>query len=49
MCLVFQTKYKDAYVKDILGHYVGSPEDPYHAHCMKIAAQNSDVSSKTIV
>ncbi|XP_057361594.1 nebulin isoform X29 [Manis pentadactyla] len=40
------TKYKDAYVKDILGHYVGSPEDPYHAHCMKIAAQNSDKNYK---
>lgn len=47
-CLVFQTKYKDSYLKNILGHYVGSYEDPYYAHCMKVTAQNSDVSSKTI-
>ncbi|XP_038607548.1 nebulin [Tachyglossus aculeatus] len=37
-----ENKYKDSYVKNILGHYVGSYEDPYHSHCMKIAAQNSD-------
>lgn len=48
-CLVFQTKYKDSYLKNILGHYVGSYEDPYYAHCMKVTAQNSDVSSKTTV
>lgn len=47
-CLVFQTKYKDSYLKNILGHYVGSYEDPYYAHCMKVTAQNSDVSFKTI-
>ncbi|CAO2597436.1 NEB [Lemmus lemmus] len=36
------TKYKDSYLKNILGHYVGSFEDPYHTHCMKVSAQNSD-------
>ncbi|XP_059560468.1 nebulin isoform X22 [Myotis daubentonii] len=36
------TKYKDSYLKNILGHYVGSYEDPYYAHCMKVTAQNSD-------
>ncbi|XP_054334938.1 nebulin isoform X4 [Pongo pygmaeus] len=41
-----EAKYKDLYVKDILGHYVGSMEDPYHTHCMKVAAQNSDKSYK---
>ncbi|XP_032142286.1 nebulin isoform X35 [Sapajus apella] len=41
-----EAKYKDSYVKDILGHYVGSFEDPYHTHCMKVAAQNSDKSYK---
>ncbi|XP_077009926.1 nebulin isoform X9 [Tamandua tetradactyla] len=41
-----EAKYKDSYVKNILGHYVGSFEDPYHTHCMKIAAQNSDKSYK---
>ncbi|XP_036599905.1 nebulin [Trichosurus vulpecula] len=40
------TKYKDSYVKNILGHYVGSYEDPYHSHCMKVAAQNSDKNYK---
>uniref|UniRef100_A0A8C9B2P9 Nebulin n=1 Tax=Prolemur simus TaxID=1328070 RepID=A0A8C9B2P9_PROSS len=39
-------KYKDSYLKNILGHYVGSFEDPYHSHCMKIAAQNSDKNYK---
>uniref|UniRef100_A0A2K5LX15 Nebulin n=1 Tax=Cercocebus atys TaxID=9531 RepID=A0A2K5LX15_CERAT len=41
-----EAKYKDLYVKNILGHYVGSFEDPYHTHCMKVAAQNSDKSYK---
>ncbi|PNI85900.1 NEB isoform 4 [Pan troglodytes] len=41
-----EAKYKDLYVKDVLGHYVGSMEDPYHTHCMKVAAQNSDKSYK---
>lgn len=49
ICFIFQAKYKDLYVKNILGHYVGSFEDPYHTHCMKVAAQNSDVSLKTMV
>uniref|UniRef100_A0A4X2LKB4 Nebulin n=1 Tax=Vombatus ursinus TaxID=29139 RepID=A0A4X2LKB4_VOMUR len=40
------TKYKDSYVKNILGHYVGSYEDPYYSHCMKVAAQNSDKNYK---
>ncbi|XP_074072106.1 nebulin-like isoform X24 [Macrotis lagotis] len=40
------TKYKDSYVKNILGHYVGSFEDPYHSHCMKVAAQSSDKNYK---
>uniref|UniRef100_A0A7N5JE93 Nebulin n=1 Tax=Ailuropoda melanoleuca TaxID=9646 RepID=A0A7N5JE93_AILME len=40
------TKYKDSYLKNILGHYVGSFEDPYHTHCMKVAAQNSDKNYK---
>ncbi|XP_063139646.1 nebulin isoform X13 [Rattus norvegicus] len=41
-----EAKYKDSYVKNILGHYVGSFEDPYHTHCMKVSAQNSDKSYK---
>ncbi|XP_040827496.1 nebulin isoform X1 [Ochotona curzoniae] len=41
-----EAKYKDLYLKNILGHYVGSFEDPYHTHCMKVAAQNSDKSYK---
>uniref|UniRef100_A0A8D1MNM1 SH3 domain-containing protein n=1 Tax=Sus scrofa TaxID=9823 RepID=A0A8D1MNM1_PIG len=40
------TKYKDSYLKNILGHYVGSFEDPYHTHCMKVAAENSDKNYK---
>ncbi|XP_013372944.1 PREDICTED: nebulin [Chinchilla lanigera] len=40
------TKYKDSYLKNILGHYVGSFEDPYHSHCMKVASQNSDKNYK---
>ncbi|XP_044791465.1 nebulin isoform X26 [Bubalus bubalis] len=40
------TKYKDYYLKNILGHYVGSYEDPYHTHCMKVSAQNSDKNYK---
>ncbi|XP_053452336.1 nebulin isoform X15 [Nycticebus coucang] len=41
-----EAKYKDSYVKNILGHYVGSFEDPYYTHCMKVSAQNSDKSYK---
>nr|KAF6450742.1 nebulin [Molossus molossus] len=40
------TKYKDSYLKNVLGHYVGSYEDPYYAHCMKVTAQNSDKNYK---
>ncbi|XP_006880879.1 PREDICTED: nebulin [Elephantulus edwardii] len=40
------TKYKDSYLKNILGHYVGSFEDPYYTHCMKVTAQNSDKNYK---
>ncbi|EMP38771.1 Nebulin [Chelonia mydas] len=36
------TKYKDAYQKNILGHYVGSYENPYYTHYMNVAAMNSD-------
>ncbi|XP_068401220.1 nebulin isoform X1 [Eschrichtius robustus] len=43
---VSDTKYKDSYLKNILGHYVGSLEDPYHTHCMKVSAQNSDKNYK---
>ncbi|XP_049628934.1 nebulin [Suncus etruscus] len=41
------TKYKDSYLKNILGHYVGSFEDPYQTHCMKVTAQNSDKNYKS--
>ncbi|XP_066202164.1 nebulin isoform X19 [Saccopteryx leptura] len=40
------TKYKDSYLKNILGHYMGSYEDPYYTHCMKVTAQNSDKNYK---
>ncbi|KAM8791374.1 nebulin isoform 14-T14 [Rhynchonycteris naso] len=40
------TKYKDSYLKNILGHYVGSYEDPYYTHCLKVTAQNSDKNYK---
>jgi len=49
ICFLFQAKYKDSYVQNVLGHYIGSFEDPYQVHCLKISAQNSDVSLKTIV
>uniref|UniRef100_A0A8C0V596 Nebulin n=1 Tax=Cyanistes caeruleus TaxID=156563 RepID=A0A8C0V596_CYACU len=39
-------KYKDAYQKNILGHYLGSFEDPHQIHCMKVEAMKSDVSVK---
>ncbi|XP_050825074.1 nebulin isoform X42 [Gopherus flavomarginatus] len=35
-------KYKDEYQKKILGHYVGSYENPYHTHYMNVAAMKSD-------
>ncbi|XP_010075742.1 PREDICTED: nebulin-like, partial [Pterocles gutturalis] len=39
-------KYKDAYEKNILGHYLGSFEDPYHTHCMQVEAMKSDKNYK---
>lgn len=47
--LFFQVKYKDAYQKNILGHYLGSFEDPHHIHCMKVEAMKSDVSVAIIL
>ncbi|XP_035879399.1 nebulin isoform X23 [Phyllostomus discolor] len=41
-----ENKYKDSYVQNILGHYIGSPEDPHQIHCMKVSAQNSDKNYK---
>ncbi|KAM5327170.1 nebulin isoform 15-T15 [Glossophaga mutica] len=40
------TKYKESYLKNILGHYVGTYEDPHYTHCMKVTAQNSDKNYK---
>ncbi|XP_075789481.1 nebulin isoform X4 [Pelodiscus sinensis] len=39
-------KYKDAYQKNILGHYIGSYEDPYHTLYMNVAAMKSDKNYK---
>ncbi|XP_010214408.1 PREDICTED: nebulin, partial [Tinamus guttatus] len=39
-------KYKDAYQKNILGHYLGSYEDPHHTHYMKVEAMKSDKNYK---
>ncbi|XP_064926247.1 nebulin isoform X26 [Columba livia] len=39
-------KYKDAYQKNILGHYLGSFEDPHHTHCMQVEAMKSDKNYK---
>ncbi|XP_054827290.1 nebulin isoform X9 [Eublepharis macularius] len=39
-------KYKEAYQNNILGRYIGSFEDPYQAHCMKVAAMKSDKNYK---
>uniref|UniRef100_A0A8D2LQL7 Nebulin n=1 Tax=Varanus komodoensis TaxID=61221 RepID=A0A8D2LQL7_VARKO len=36
-------KYKEGY-QNVLGRYIGSYEDPYREHCMKIEALKSDVS-----
>lgn len=47
--LFFQVKYKDAYQKNILGHYLGSFEDPHHTHCMQVEAMKSDVSVTIIL
>ncbi|KAM4697895.1 LOW QUALITY PROTEIN: nebulin [Rhinophrynus dorsalis] len=39
-------KYKDHYQKNIVGHYVGSYEDPYMLHCSKVANLISDKNYK---
>ncbi|XP_076199302.1 nebulin isoform X28 [Aptenodytes patagonicus] len=39
-------KYKDAYQKNILGHYLGSFEDPHYTHCMEVEAMKSDKNYK---
>uniref|UniRef100_A0A8C0GSY1 Nebulin n=1 Tax=Chelonoidis abingdonii TaxID=106734 RepID=A0A8C0GSY1_CHEAB len=39
-------KYKDAYQKNVLGHYIGSYENPYHTHYMNVAAMKSDKNYK---
>ncbi|XP_048164691.1 nebulin isoform X4 [Corvus hawaiiensis] len=39
-------KYKDAYQKNILGHYLGSFEDPHYNHCMQVEAMKSDKNYK---
>ncbi|XP_069472566.1 nebulin isoform X7 [Ambystoma mexicanum] len=39
-------QYKDAYQTKILGHYIGSHEDPYMLHCMKVASLRSDKNYK---
>ncbi|XP_043343946.1 nebulin isoform X28 [Cervus canadensis] len=41
-----EAKYKDSYVQNVLGHYIGSFEDPYQVHCMRVSAQNSDKNYK---
>ncbi|CAK7314135.1 NEB [Vulpes lagopus] len=43
-----ETKYKDSYVQNVLGHYVGSFEDPYQIHCMKVSVPNCDIKLKTM-
>ncbi|CAH2305484.1 nebulin isoform X6 [Pelobates cultripes] len=35
-------KYKDHYNRNILGHYIGTYEDPYLTHCAKVANFKSD-------
>ncbi|XP_053326911.1 nebulin isoform X4 [Spea bombifrons] len=39
-------KYKDHYQKNILGHYVGSYEDPYMLHCSKVSNMMSNKNYK---
>ncbi|KAM9380178.1 nebulin isoform 3-T4 [Phaethornis superciliosus] len=39
-------KYKDAYQKNILGHYLGSFEDPHQIHCRNVEAMKSDKNYK---
>ncbi|MEE6489230.1 hypothetical protein FKM82_015521 [Ascaphus truei] len=35
-------KYREKYQKNVLGHYIGSYEDPYMLHCSKVSALKSD-------
>ncbi|XP_069081294.1 nebulin isoform X8 [Pleurodeles waltl] len=39
-------QYKETYQKKILGHYIGSYEDPHMLHCMKVASMRSDKNYK---
>ncbi|XP_066543724.1 nebulin isoform X4 [Amia ocellicauda] len=39
-------KYKNTYEKKIKGHYIGSYEDPYMVHCMKVEGMKSDKNYK---
>ncbi|OCT63475.1 hypothetical protein XELAEV_18044573mg [Xenopus laevis] len=39
-------KYKDHYQKNIVGHYIGSYEDPYMRHCAKVSNIRSDKNYK---
>eukprot|EP00079_Xenopus_tropicalis_P030566 XP_012826615.1 PREDICTED: nebulin isoform X9 [Xenopus tropicalis] len=39
-------KYKDHYQKNVVGHYVGSYEDPYMRHCAKVSNIRSDKNYK---
>ncbi|XP_042334160.1 nebulin isoform X3 [Sceloporus undulatus] len=41
-----EVKYKEPYINNILGHYIGTFEDPYQTHCMKIEAMKSDKNYK---
>uniref|UniRef100_A0A8C8SSE3 Nebulin n=1 Tax=Pelusios castaneus TaxID=367368 RepID=A0A8C8SSE3_9SAUR len=45
---VFQTQLYQLYIfiNNILGHYIGSYEDPYHTHYMNVAAMKSDKNYK---
>ncbi|XP_044274261.1 nebulin-like, partial [Varanus komodoensis] len=40
-----EVKYKEGY-QNVLGRYIGSYEDPYREHCMKIEALKSDKNYK---
>ncbi|XP_067892361.1 nebulin [Heterodontus francisci] len=39
-------KYKQNYEDLIKGHYIGSHEDPYTAHCLRVGAMKSDKNYK---
>uniref|UniRef100_A0A803TYB2 Nebulin n=1 Tax=Anolis carolinensis TaxID=28377 RepID=A0A803TYB2_ANOCA len=41
-----EVKYKEPYVNNVLGRYIGTFEDPYQAHCMRIEAMKSDKNYK---